>query len=241
MKKEKYVIYCRVSTREQGESGLGLDSQLNDCRQHVKGVGGEILGEFHDVKSGSSRNRQGLNDALSMAKKNDATVVFAKLDRLGRESEYAHSIRNSGVQLYFLDFPQINSLTFSILVAVAQYEKELAQKRTKDALDQIKRNIEMDGYHISKTGNSITKLGHKKGSSYTEAAQAASIAAKKQRIAKDPDRKRQWLLINDLRSRGDTLQDIADTLNVTGETTPEGSQWVAGTIHRALNSWGEYF
>lgn len=236
-----FVTYCRVSTQEQGQSGLGLDAQLDACRAYVKRVGGEILGEFHDVKSGSSTNRKGLNDALSIAKANDATIVFSRLDRLARNAEYAHAIRNSGVSLYFLDFPEINSLLFGILVSFSQYEKELGQKRTTDALNQIKRNITRDGYHTSKAGNVITQLGHKKGEASTENAQIAAAMAKKAKIANDPERKRQWLLIKDLRSRGDNMQDIANTLNATGEKTPHNKQWVQGTVSIALSDWGGYF
>jgi DNA invertase Pin-like site-specific DNA recombinase len=241
MENNKFVIYCRVSTSAQGESGLGLDAQLDACRKYVERVGGTILGEFHDVKSGSSKNRKGLNDALSLAKANEATIVFSKLDRLSRESEYAHKIRNSGVQLYFLDFPQINSLLFSILVAVAQYEKELGQKRTTDALNQIKRNIERDGYHTSKRGNAITQLGHKKGEAHVDEAQLASAEARKAIISNNQDRRRQWLLIKDLRSRGDSLDAIVSTLNATGEKTPKGGTWSKGQVSAALNSWGRFF
>jgi len=92
---EKFVIYCRVSTKEQGLSGLGLDAQLDTCRNYIAHKQGETIGEFFDIKSGSSRNRNGLNKALSTAREKDATIVFSKLDRLARDSEYAHAIRNS--------------------------------------------------------------------------------------------------------------------------------------------------
>ena len=241
MENSKYVIYTRVSTKEQGSSGLGLDAQLDACRKYVEQKGGEVIGEFYDVKSGSSRKRYGLTSALSMAKEFSATIVFSKFDRLSRESEYAHSIRNSGVQLYFLDFPEINSLLFGILISVAQYEKELGQKRTKDALDQIKRNIERDGYYTSKKGNAITQLGHKKGEAHVEEAQLASAEARKAIISNNQDRRRQWLLIKDLRSRGDSLEAIVSTLNATGEKTPKGGAWSKGQVSAALNSWGRFF
>ena len=131
IKQEKFVIYCRVSTREQGDSGLGLDAQLNACRNYIESRQGEIIGECFDIKSGSSRNRNGLNKSLTLARERDATIVFSKLDRLARDSEYAHAIRNSGVKLYFCDFPELNTLLFGILVSFAQYEKEKGQERTR--------------------------------------------------------------------------------------------------------------
>lgn len=235
-----FVTYCRVSTREQGISGLGLEAQLSTCRAYVERAGGTIIGEFHDVKSGSCKDRKGLNDALNMAKTSSATVVFSRLDRLSRESEYALSIRNSGVQLYFCDFPQINSLLFSILIAVAQYEKELGQKRTKDALNQIRANIKQNGYHTSKAGNAVISLGKPKGCS-NENAVAASVEARIAKIGTDPVRRRQWLLIKDLRSRGDKLDAITATLNATGETAPKGGLWTKAQVSVALSDWGKYF
>jgi len=240
-KANNFCIYCRVSTKEQGDSGLGLTAQLDTCRKYIKTQNGNIVGEFYDVKSGSSRNRQGLISAIAIAKEKRAVLVFAKLDRLSRDAEYAYAIRNSGVPLYFCDFPQINSLLFGILVAVAQYEKELGQKRTKDALDAIKRNIAENGYHTSKSGNAITQLGAKKGEATIYQAQAAAAEAKANKISADKTRHRQYLLVCDLRSRGDSLDEIAATLNATGEKAPNGGYWSKAQIHTVINNWSKYF
>lgn len=238
---QKYVTYCRVSTKEQGESGLGLDAQLATCRAYVEREKGKIIGEFYDIKSGSSRNRPGFLSALAMAKENDATLVFAKLDRLARDAEYAYQIKNSGIKLYFCDFPEITSLMFGILVAVAQYEKELGQKRTKDALLAIKKNIQQNGYHTSKNGNAITHLGGKKGWEHTEMANKASAESRMNKLASNPERKRQWLLMKELRSRGDTLSAIAETMNAMEEKSPTGKEWTRAICSKALSEWGKYF
>lgn len=238
---ENYVIYTRVSTKEQGDSGLGLDAQLDTCRKYVQSRQGTILGEFYDVKSGSSRMRQGLNNALTMARENKAVMVFAKLDRLSRDAEYAHSIKNSGVKLYFCDFPEINSLIFGILVSVAQYEKELGQKRTKDALDAIKRNIELNGYHTSKkTGNATTSLGNQKGYMPEEAV-LASGQCRLDQISQDMNRRRQYKLMLDLKARGDSLDAVAATMNITGEKTPTGKEWTKQNVGHAIEAWGKFF
>ena len=236
-----FVIYSRVSTREQGISGLGLDAQLNTCREYVQSRRGDVIGEFHDVKSGSSRNRPGLDKALATAKENTATLVFAKLDRLARDAEYSHRIKNSGVPLFFCDFPEINSLMFGILVAFAQYERELGQGRTNDALNQIKRNIDTYGFHTSrKSGNAITSLGNKKGCSMEEAHEAAVLSRKKIMEA-DPVRCRQYKLMNSLRERGDSFYTISETMNMTGELTSTGKHWSPGNVKRALSLWGVYY
>lgn len=222
-------------------SGLGLDAQLNTCREYVESRRGDIIGEFHDIKSGSSRNRPGLDQALALAKENQATLVFAKLDRLARDAEYSHRIKNSGVPLFFCDFPAINTLMFGILVAFAQYERELGQGRTKDALDQIKRNIDTYGFHTSrKSGDAVTSLGNKKGCSMEEAHEAAVLSRKKI-MEVDPVRRRQYKLMTSLRERGDSFYTISETMNMTGELTPTGKKWSQGNVKRALDNWRMYY
>lgn len=239
---EKYVIYCRVSSKRQGESGLGLEDQVITCRDYVASVGGEIAGEFQDVKSGGNRSRKGLLDALSCARESGATLVFAKLDRLARDAEYAHSIRNSGVPLYFCDFPVCNSFMFGVLVSFAQYEKELGRDRTRDALRSIDRDIAENGFHTAKkSGRLITRLGAPKGWEHTEDARMASAMSRAHRITSDPTRQRQYLLIRNLHGRGNNIQAIADTLNATGEKTPKGCNWSKGSVSQALLKWGKFF
>jgi len=54
---EQFIVYRRVSTREQGQSGLGLEAQLVACKKHVAEVGGEIIAEFSEVASGANDHR----------------------------------------------------------------------------------------------------------------------------------------------------------------------------------------
>jgi DNA invertase Pin-like site-specific DNA recombinase len=237
---ENYVIYCRVSTREQGDSGLGLDAQLNTCRLFVESKNGNIVGEYSDIKTGSSRNRSGLQAALSDAKKHDAVLVFAKLDRMARDAEYAHSIRNSGVKLYFCDFPEINSLLFGILVAVAQYEKELGQKRTKDALGVIKQKLRNGETHVSKNGREITRLGNEPGRQGKPMSDVLNNAFKA-RISSDNNRRRQWLSIQEMLARGCSYESIAGTLNAIQDLPVKGGKWSRGQVYRAAHEWGKYF
>ncbi|HMX02890.1 MAG TPA: recombinase family protein, partial [Cyclobacteriaceae bacterium] len=51
----KYIAYLRVSTKRQGQSGLGLEAQRESIRTYVERNGGEIIAEFVEVKSGTSR------------------------------------------------------------------------------------------------------------------------------------------------------------------------------------------
>jgi len=65
----RYVSYIRVSSKQQGISGLGLEAQQNTISNYLKGI--EPLAEFMDVETGTKKgnDRQGLRDALDYCKK----------------------------------------------------------------------------------------------------------------------------------------------------------------------------
>lgn len=53
----RYVIYTRVSTEDQGKSGLGLEAQERDIGlflEKFSAVPYEIIGHFQDVQSGAT-------------------------------------------------------------------------------------------------------------------------------------------------------------------------------------------
>ena len=47
----KYVGYYRVSTEQQGRSGLGLKSQQNAVREYAN-ANGQLIGEYEEVVNG---------------------------------------------------------------------------------------------------------------------------------------------------------------------------------------------
>lgn len=142
---KNYVVYIRVSTRKQGESGLGLEAQQKICCEFIKNDGGVMVAEFKDVESGTHRDRKGLADAIAYCKKNECALVIAKLDRLARDVEFCFKVVNTGVEIHFCDMPQINTLLLGVFASVAQYERELTSDRTKKALAAKKERGEVTG------------------------------------------------------------------------------------------------
>ena len=140
-----YAIYLRVSTRKQGESGLGLEAQRKICTDFVNANGGQVVREFIDVESGTHRDRKGLSDAVSFAKQNNVPLVIAKLDRLARDVGFCFKVVNTGIEIHFVDMPTINTLLLGVFAAVAQYERELTSDRTKKALAAKKARGEKIG------------------------------------------------------------------------------------------------
>ena len=137
MKAKKYVAYYRVSTKEQGISGLGL----NDQKFAVKTAIGKknIAKEFIEIESGKKRNRPQLEAAILHCQENGTGMVVAKLDRLGRNAGHLFQIRENIKDLYICDKPNMGTLEFGIFAALAQEEAETISRRTKAALAVKKR------------------------------------------------------------------------------------------------------
>lgn len=131
---KKFAVYIRVSTRKQGASGLGLESQQKICGEFIKAQGGEQVAEFKDVESGTHRDRKGLLAAIDYCKRNNCALVIAKLDRLARDVEFCFKVVNTGIEIHFCDMPQLSTLMLGIFATVAQYERELTSDRTTKAL-----------------------------------------------------------------------------------------------------------
>jgi DNA invertase Pin-like site-specific DNA recombinase len=134
----EFVAYYRVSTQRQGATGLGLDAQKSAVQSFVRGVSGQLIGEYEEVESGAARVRPKLNQAIQVAAARKATLVIAKLDRLARNVHFISRLMESGVEFVATDLPYANKLTVHIIAAVAEYEREMIGKRTKAALQQAK-------------------------------------------------------------------------------------------------------
>ena len=131
---KRYTTYLRVSTQRQGAEGLGISAQRNMCENFIKQNKGEHIHEFMDVESGTHRDRKGLWQAIEYCKKNECSLVIAKLDRLARDVEFTFKVINTGIDIHFTDMPVVNSMILGVFSAVAQYEREMISSRTKQAL-----------------------------------------------------------------------------------------------------------
>jgi predicted site-specific integrase-resolvase len=108
--KGKFVAYYRVSTERQGVSGLGLEAQKKTVLDYLNGGKWELVGEYVEVISGKREDRPELNKALALAKAQGATVIVAKMDRLGRKASHLLSMLDkSGCGLYSRKCPMLRN------------------------------------------------------------------------------------------------------------------------------------
>lgn len=209
----KYVAYYRVSTRGQGESGLGLDAQ----RASVAGfVRGPIVAEFTEVESGKNNERVQLAKAIDRAKKEGAVLVIAKLDRLSRNASFIFTLRDSGVNFQCVDMPDANTLTIGIFATLAQHERELISSRTKAALQ-------------AKIAQGAT-LGSPEN--LTAEAQRKGVAGNVRRAVANENNRRASSMVDMMRRSGNSYTEIAAKLNSAGFRTSMGCEFQATQVMR---------
>src|SRR5713226_4200926 len=132
------ISYYRVSTKQQGESGLGLDAQETAVQSYARQIGGRIKASYVEVESGKRSDRPELAKALAHARRSKATLCVAKLDRLSRNVAFLAAVMDSGVDFVACDYPAANRLTLHIMAAVAENEAKAISDRTKAALQAAK-------------------------------------------------------------------------------------------------------
>lgn len=211
----KFVAYYRVSTKRQGDSGLGLEAQRKAVLDYLNGGSWQLLAEFTDVESGGDDDRPELTKAIEYARKTRAKLVIAKLDRLSRRVSFVSRLMESDVRFVAADNPSANELTINILAAVAQEERRMISQRTKAALAAAKQRG--------------VKLGNPKLSEARGAAQAA--------VQKRADLFASNVLpvIREVQAAGcASLRGVAAALNARGITTRRGSRWTAAAVSRVL-------
>lgn len=216
----KVYGYCRVSTNDQAESGLGLADQEAKIRAYCELYGLELVEIVKEASSGKSLEREGLQSTLRALKSGKAEgVIVAKLDRLTR------SVKDLGALLedYFADSfslfvvsEQIDTRTaagrllLNLLTSVAQWERETICERTKAALKQKRARGEKTGGYVP--------FGYD-----TDACGKLSANANEQEaIAR----------IMELRGKGHTYEAIADVLNADGILTKQGKAWSKASVFK---------
>lgn len=216
-----FVSYLRVSTARQGASGLGLEAQRASIAAHVPNPD-ELHAEYIEVESGKrDDNRPELAKALAECRLRKATLIVAKLDRLSRDAAFLLTLQNSGAPFIAADMPGANNLTVGIMALVAQQEREMISKRTKEALQAAKaRGKTLGGYR-----------GHQ--ADWT--AQAKLGGAAKAKIANDRANDLKGVIAEARADGASTPTQIAEALNRRGIPTSNGGQWQAIQIKRVLD------
>ena len=209
----RVVGYCRVSTAEQADSGLGLEAQRRAIRLECERRGWELVAVEEDAGvSGKVTSRPGLQRALDACQRGESDgLVVAKLDRLSRSVQHAAQLlaeaEREGWALVALDLgvdlsTPSGEVMAHVLAAIAQFERRLIGQRTRDALAVRKAQ----GVRLGRPQVLPAELVER---------------ISRQRLA------------------GATLQAIADQLNGEGVPTAHGgARWWPSTVGKVLQPAG---
>jgi DNA invertase Pin-like site-specific DNA recombinase len=225
----RFVTYFRVSTEHQdaecAAQRLAVEAFLNGGRH-------DVLGEFVEVETAKGADaldrRPQLKAALALAKKREACLVIAKLDRLSRNLHFVTGLMESGVKFVACDMPHAKDFEIHIRASLAQEERRLISERTSAALQAKK--AQGTPWLSKKSGRLVERLGAPDPSKGAAAGTAARVA-KAQAFAD-----RMLPVIDAIRARGvTTCEAIADELTRQRWQTAAGAEtWAPAQVARLL-------
>jgi putative DNA-invertase from lambdoid prophage Rac len=140
----KVFGYCRVSTVEQANGGLSLDTQRRQIEGWAAVKGWDVAAVFVEAGvsgSVSFAEREEGKRLLTAIKVGDV-IITPKLDRMFRSASDAlgtlEELKDQGVALHMIDLGGdvcgngISKLVFTILSAVAENERDRIRERIRD-------------------------------------------------------------------------------------------------------------
>lgn len=216
----KYVSYLRVSTKKQGQSGLGEEAQRAAVEAFLNGNGATVVEEFTEVESGSNDQRPELEQALKTCRAHKATLVIAKLDRLSRDAAFLLNLQKAGVRFVAADMPEANEMIVGIMAVVAQAERKMISDRTRAALTAAKaRGVRLGGFRGHKADDNARRKAaetkRRRANGFASDVYPAIAAAQK--------------------AGATSLRQIAAELNRQEITTARGGKWSAVQVQRVMD------
>lgn len=208
----KIVIYRRLSKEKTSEKQYGFDSQQADIEHFLKTVPDhEIIAEFEEFYTGTGawESRKELVKAVDLCKKQKATLLVSKTDRLGRNVSSVSKLLEI-VDVRIATMPSATNMVIQIMSVMAEEEARAISDRVCKALAVAKAN------------------GKKLGG----AATRRKLSAEKHysKIVNRDSQYREYL--SSWRRANLTLQQCANRMNEMGIKSPKGSEMTSKTVQR---------
>src|ERR1700687_143064 len=214
------ITYIRVSTSQQGRSGLGIEAQRVALHHFAQAEGVEVVREFIEVETGKGTDamdrRPQLKAALAAARKQRCHVAVAKLDRLSRDVHFISGLMAHKVPFLVAELgPDVDPFVLHLFAALAEKERALISTRTRQALEAAK-------------ARGVTLGNPKLHAARRSAVEAVTVEAERFAANVLP------LIREAQKARATTLREIAAALNARGIATARGGQWHAKSVSNIL-------
>jgi DNA invertase Pin-like site-specific DNA recombinase len=206
------VLYLRVSSEKQGESGLGLEAQEAACRRECERRGCDIVEVVTEVQSAKVDSRPLFTRACERTRELGGVLVTAEASRLSR-GKTAHILglyeqaAKDGYAIYALDLPEIDitspsgELMLTLLAAINRFERRIIGQRTSRALQAKAARGEPVGRPRALPDSTVAR-------------------------------------VQSLRAKGTSYQGIADVLNGEGVPTFSGGDWRKEYVFQLVKRYG---
>jgi len=215
--KIKFVSYIRVSTQQQGRSGLGLEAQQAAVAAFIAGRGGDQVSEFVEVETGKGADalarRPKLRAAIDACRAAGAVLVIAKLDRLARNVHFISGLIESRVDFVAADMPEANKVMLQMHAVMSEWERDQISARTKAALAAAKAR----GVRLGEAGPANLRPNVEQ-----RQQEAAAFAGRLQGV------------VSGFQAQGLSQRAMVKELNNLGIGTPRGGKWSLLQLQRVV-------
>lgn len=213
----KYIAYTRVSTKQQG---IGLDAQMAIIGKWIDdNGGGTIIASMSEKESGKDTiHRPVLQQAIDACKGAGTTLIVAKLDRLSRDVADIFALKKiKGLNIVVCDMDASDTMMLGIFATLAQKERELISRRTREALQALKAQGR--------------QLGNPNAAEVMKANNAKGRAKKTDDARNCAENKHAYMAVRLMQG---TLQSKADFLNENGFKTRNGKAFAPMSVKRLI-------
>jgi DNA invertase Pin-like site-specific DNA recombinase len=214
------VSYIRVSTAQQGKSGLGLDAQRAAITRFAEAEGYKLTDTFEEVETGKGSDaldrRPQLAAAIAAARKRRCPIIVSKLDRLSRDVHFISGLMAHKVPFIVSELgPDADPFMLHLYAALAEKERALIARRTKEALKAAKERG--------------VRLGNPRLDDVRDLAAAAT------RAISDRYAGNTLPIVRQIQASGaKSLRQIAAALTARGVPTARGGAWNAMQVRNLL-------
>ena len=206
----KAIAYLRVSSKEQGESGLGLESQQKEIEYFCKSNAIELIQFVREVKSakGDLDFRPLLMEAIEICRQEKYALIVSKLDRLSRDVHAVSGLMRQPIRFIVVHLGlDADNFQLHLFAGLAEKAALQAKKERGELLGNLNGLEQARPKGLEVRQSNANDFALKMGKDILE-----------------------WF------DRGDKLSCIADRLNRLGVKTVRGGKWQATSVKRIISN-----